>query len=242
MSNQGAFGRRGNAPLAVPRGDVLGEYESYDEALAVIDRLVKAEFAVRGMAIVGSELTTVERVTGRLSYGRAALAGGGSGAWLGLFVGLVLFLFSPAPEFSFILAAALIGAGFGMTFGIVSYAINRRRRDFSSTHHVLAGRYRIIIDPNQSARARQVLSGSTWPPVDAMPSNSAGADTVPGENSVPAESSTGGDTASAESGAPAEAASVEISAPADTASTTNTTPADSPSAPSDSDTPGASSR
>jgi len=168
VSNQSAFGRRGNAPLAVPRGDVLGEYDSYEEALAVIDRLVKAEFAIKGLAIVGSDLTTVERVTGRLSYGRAALAGGGSGAWLGLFVGLVLFLFSPAPEFSFILAAALIGAGFGMTFGLVSYAINRRRRDFSSTHHVLAGSYRIIIDPNQAARARQVLSGSTWPPVGTV--------------------------------------------------------------------------
>ncbi|MBX9472836.1 MAG: hypothetical protein KL788_12660 [Chryseoglobus sp.] len=155
--------------MTVPRGDVLGEYDTYAEAQKVVDKLAKADFAVKGLAIVGSDLTTVERITGRLSYGRAALAGAGSGAWLGLFVGLVLFLFSPAPEFSFILAPALIGAGFGMTFGIASYAINRRRRDFSSTHQVLAGSYRIIIDPNQTARARQVLTGSTWPPVDAEP-------------------------------------------------------------------------
>lgn len=188
MSNSSGFGRRGNAVLAVPKGDVLGEYDSYEEALAVIDRLVKAEFAIKGIAIVGSDLTTVERVTGRLSYGRAALAGGGSGAWLGLFVGLVLFLFSPAPEFSFILAAALIGAGFGMTLGLVTYAINRRRRDFSSTHHVLAGSYRIIIDPNQAARARQVLSGSTWPPVGSVPDGSqpesAAVDSAAGDTSA----------------------------------------------------------
>ena len=148
---------------------MLGEYATYAEAQKIVDKLAKADFAVKGLAIVGSDLTTVERITGRLSYGRAALAGAGSGAWLGLFIGLVLFLFSPAPEFSFILAPALIGAGFGMTFGIASYAINRRRRDFSSTHQVLAGSYRIIIDPNQTARARQVLAGSTWPPVDAAP-------------------------------------------------------------------------
>ena len=153
----------------MPRGDVLGEYDTYDDAQKVVDRLAKAEFAIKGLAIVGSDLTTVERVTGRLSYGRAALTGAGSGAWLGLFVGLVLFLFSPAPDFSIILAAALIGAGFGMTFGIASYAINRRRRDFSSTYQVLAGSYRIVIDPNQTARARQVLSGTTWPPADAGP-------------------------------------------------------------------------
>ncbi len=167
MTNQSPFGRRGSAQLTVPRGDVLGEYDTYAEAQKVVDRLAKADFAVKGLAIVGSDLTTVERITGRLSYGRAALAGAGSGAWLGLFVGLVLFLFSPVPEISFILAPALIGAGFGMTFGIASYAINRRRRDFSSTHQVLAGSYRIIIDPNQAARARQLLSGSTWPPATA---------------------------------------------------------------------------
>jgi hypothetical protein len=175
VSNQSPFGRRGNAPLTVPRGDVLGEYDTYPEAQKVVDKLAKADFAVKGLAIVGSDLTTVERITGRLSYARAALTGAGSGAWLGLFVGLVLFLFSPVPDFSIILAATLIGAGFGMTFGIASYAINRRRRDFASTHQVLAGSYRIIIDPNQTARARQLLSGSTWPTVTAPVSPADGA-------------------------------------------------------------------
>jgi hypothetical protein len=149
----------------VPRGDVLGEYESYVEAQKVVDRLAKADFAVTGMAIVGSDLKTVERVTGRLSYGRAALGGAASGSWLGLFFGLLIFVFSPAPEFSTVLAAGLIGAGFGMIFGIISYAIGRRRRDFTSTHQVIASTYQIIIDPNQTARARQALAGgSPWPP------------------------------------------------------------------------------
>ncbi len=165
---------------------MLGEYESYLEAQKVVDRLAKADFAVSGMAIVGSDLKTVERITGRLSYGRAALAGAASGSWLGLFFGLLLFLFSPAPELSFILAAAFIGAGFGMIFGIVSYALNRRRRDFSSTHQVLASTYQIIIDPNQTVRARQALAGgSTWPP--PLPEKSATEAGAPGL-SAPASS------------------------------------------------------
>ncbi|MFM2353269.1 MAG: hypothetical protein RLZZ608_675 [Actinomycetota bacterium] len=144
---------------------MLGEYESYVEAQKVVDRLAKAEFAITGMAIVGSDLKTVEIITGRLSYGRAALAGAASGTWLGLFFGLLIFVFSPAPEFSTVLAAGLIGAGFGMIFGIISYAIGRRRRDFSSTQQVMASTYQIIIDPNQTAKARQALAGgSTWPP------------------------------------------------------------------------------
>lgn len=197
MTNSSPFARRSAAPPTVPRGDVLGEYDSYPEAQKVVDRLAKAEFPVKGIAIVGSDLTTVERVTGRLSYGRAALSGAASGAWLGLFFGMLLFLFSPAPELSFILAAAFIGSGFGMIFGIVTYAINRRRRDFSSTHQVLASSYQIIIDPSQTARARQALAGgSTWPPplaeqaapTSSVPENPAPTASVPER---PAPASTG---------------------------------------------------
>src|SRR3712207_8985496 len=39
-------------------------------------------------SIIGSDLRMVERVTGRLSWGRAIGAGAASGAWFGLFVGL----------------------------------------------------------------------------------------------------------------------------------------------------------
>ena len=101
----------------------------------------------------------MERVTGKLTYGRAALAGAASGAWLGLFFGLVLTIFTPptGQTFGFIGAAVLIGAGFGVIFGIVSYAVNRRRRDFTSTHQVLASNYQIIIDPELTAKAQQAL-------------------------------------------------------------------------------------
>ncbi len=161
MSTPSLFGRRAAAPPTVPQGDVLGEYATYPEAQKVVDRLAKADFAVSGMAIVGSDLKTVERITGRMTYARAAIAGAASGSWVGLFFGLVLFLFMPAPDFSLVLAAAIIGAGFGMMLGIVSYAVTRRRRDFSSTHQVLASTYQVIIDPSQTARARMALAAES---------------------------------------------------------------------------------
>jgi hypothetical protein len=138
---------------------VLGTYDTYDAAQEVVDRLARAEFPVKQVAIVGSDLRTVERVTGKMTYGRAALAGAASGAWFGLFIGLLLFIFTPSQDsVLYVGAAVLIGAGFGMLFGIVSYALNRRRRDFTSTHQVIAGKYEIMIDPALTIRAQELLA------------------------------------------------------------------------------------
>ncbi len=158
MTNSSAFGSRSPGIPTLPKGDVLGTYETYTEAQQVVDRLAKADFEVAKLSIVGNDLKTVERVTGKLTYGRAAVAGAASGAWFGLFLGLLFFIFTTTPSFAFLGAAALIGAGFGMLFGIVTYAFNRRRRDFTSTHQVLASNYQIVIDPQLTAKARALLA------------------------------------------------------------------------------------
>lgn len=159
MSNQRAsLGRPATFPT-LPKGDVLGTYDTYSEAQSVVDRLARAEFPVKQISIVGSDLRTVERVTGKMTYGRAALAGAASGMWFGLFLGLLLFIFSPSEKaILYVGAAVLIGAGFGMLFGIVSYVINRRRRDFTSTHQVIASKYEIMIDPSLTVKAQTVLA------------------------------------------------------------------------------------
>lgn len=158
MSNAGLFGRRAVAKPKLPRGEVVGTYDSYPEAQAVVDRLAKAEFEVSKVSIVGNDLKTVERVTGRLTYGRAALAGAVSGAWFGVFFGLLILLVYPVTNLAFFGAAALIGAGFGMLFSLIAYAINRRTHDFTSMTQVLASNYQVIVDPALAESAREVLA------------------------------------------------------------------------------------
>lgn len=159
MSTSSPFARRRQLLPTLPKGDVLGSFETYAEAQSIVDRLAKAEFPVNKVSIVGSDLKTVERVTGKLSNSRAAATGAASGAWFGLFLGLLTALFSPTSSSAlFIGAAVLIGAGFGMIFGLVSYQVNRRRHDFTSVNQVLASKYEVIVDSALSMRAQELLA------------------------------------------------------------------------------------
>ncbi|QOD44790.1 general stress protein [Clavibacter zhangzhiyongii] len=141
----------------LPQGEPVATYETYDEAQEAVVALAEADFPVTQVSIVGNELTSVERVTGKLTSARAAAAGAASGAWLGLFLGLVTFLFSPVPNFSVVVGAVIIGVGFGAIYGIVSYSITRRRRDFTSVMQVTATSYSVVVEPDSLNRARNVL-------------------------------------------------------------------------------------
>ncbi|MGL3198323.1 MULTISPECIES: general stress protein [Curtobacterium] len=177
MSNQSPFGgRTAQAFPTLPRGDVLGTYDSYPEAQRVVAKLAESDFPVAKIAIVGNDLKTVERVTGKMTYGRAAIAGALSGLWLGIFFGIVLTLFSPTAG-GLIIAAAIIGAAFGMLYGIVSFAITKRQRDFTSVHQVLATNYQIVVDPQLTGQAQKILGqfGATQSTHWNSPSPSQGA-------------------------------------------------------------------
>lgn len=146
--------------MSVPHGDVLGTYESYPDAQKVVDRLAKADFPIAKLAIVGNGLTSVEIVTRKRSWNRAALSGMLSGAWLGIFLGLFMSLLSPTFTWQLFAAAVFIGAALGLFLQLASYAIQRRNRDFESTTQVLAANYQIILEPGLLTRAQDVLSRS----------------------------------------------------------------------------------
>jgi hypothetical protein len=165
MTTPSPFRGRASAQSPVlPKGEIVATYETYAEAQKAVDTLAKADFPVKELSIVGSDLKTVERVTGKLTWGRVALAGAASGAWLGVFFGLLFFLFSPdGTGLPFLFAAILMGAGFGMLFGLVSYGLNRRRRDFTSTMQVIASNYQVIVNSELLNKARNLLAGQAEP-------------------------------------------------------------------------------
>jgi hypothetical protein len=144
----------------IPRGQVIATYDTYVEAQRAVDFLADEQFAVENISIVGSDLKMVERVTGRLTRGRAAAAGTASGAWFGLFVGVLLSLFAQSGTngFALIIAATIYGAAFGAIFGFVGHALSGGKRDFTSRSKIVSSRYEIVVVWAQADKAREVLS------------------------------------------------------------------------------------
>ncbi len=146
-------------PLPVGRY-ALGSYPQYEQAQAIVDHLSDHGFPVETVSIVGADLRLVERVTGRMTRGRAALAGAASTAWLGLLFGLFVGLFSESG--SALLALAVYGLVFGAIFGAVlgfaAHAATGGRRDFSSTTGLAATRYEVLVEQSRAQEAERLVA------------------------------------------------------------------------------------
>ncbi|WP_299166098.1 general stress protein [uncultured Arthrobacter sp.] len=141
----------------LPKGETIGRYSSYLDAQKAVDYLADSKFPVQQVSIIGNDLKTVERVTGRLSYPRVALASAATGAWFGLFVGFILTLFGGDSTYLPILSSIALGAVFWVLFGVIAYAFQRGKRDFTSTSQVVATSYDVIVDPAAAGEARRML-------------------------------------------------------------------------------------
>jgi hypothetical protein len=127
----------------------LGVYDEYARAQHVVDFLSDQGFPVQNVEIVGTELRSIERVTGRLTRGKIAAAGALSGLWIGLFVGIAFSLFSDRNQFGFLLTTPLLG---------YSTATRRGTRDFASVNQIVATKYEVLVEHNHAANAHELLA------------------------------------------------------------------------------------
>jgi hypothetical protein len=155
-----AAGVPGN-PLRLEFPQSLAVYDDYAAAQKAVDHLSDQKFPVEQLMIVGTDLKRIERITGRLTTPRVAVGGLISGVWFGLFIGVVLSLFAGEGDstLTIILATVLFGALFGVIFALVSYALTRGQRDFSSVTAVVATKYEVLVEHKTAAQARELLAG-----------------------------------------------------------------------------------
>lgn len=138
----------------------LGVYERYVVAQQAVDFLADQGFPVQNLEIVGTELRSIERVTGRLTRSKIAAAGTLSGLWIGLFVGIAFSLFSGQNQLGFLVTTPLLGAAFGLAWSQIgcSTATRHGNRDFASISQVVATKYEVLVEHKQAASARELLA------------------------------------------------------------------------------------
>src|ERR1700753_3694867 len=150
-------GRRGVPGLPTPpKGWPVGSYPTYAEAQRAVDYLSEQAFPVQQVTIVGVDLMQVERVTGRLTWPKVLGGGVLSGAWLGLFIGLVRGMVT--NQGGALVTGLVAGIFFGLITSAIPYAMARGTRDFSSTMQLVAGRYDVLCDPQNAEKARDLLA------------------------------------------------------------------------------------
>ncbi len=157
MSTSSGF-TRATSPLTLKFPMSVGVYDEYAQAQKAVDHLSDRSFPVQNLMIVGTDLKQVERVTGRLTTGRVALGGAASGAWIGLFVGLIFSLFGEDNVLGVIVSTALFGALFGLVMALVAYAMTRGQRDFTSVTQVVATKYELLVEHKHAEEARRLLA------------------------------------------------------------------------------------
>ena len=158
----GTFGTGPDADDVARPMVTVASYPDYISAQRAVDHLSDNKFPVEHSQIVGTGLSLVERVTGRMTTGKATLAGAATGAWFGLFIGLLFGLFAQTNWFVVVITGIAIGAIWGAIFGAIAHAATRGRRDFTSMSSLQAKEYAVNVTAEHADQARQLLTQLNW--------------------------------------------------------------------------------
>jgi len=142
-------------------GEMVASFPEYEAAQKAVSKLIAAEIAARDIAIVGSGLRSIERVTGKLGYATAARSGAINGVLIGLFFAAILVLGSPAVPIQAFVGVLFVGIAVGMLLSLVTYSFVRRRRDYASVVQVTADHYEVTVASRSIHRAREILGRTT---------------------------------------------------------------------------------
>ena len=137
---------------------MVATFPTYDEAVAYVDNLIETEFPPTAIAIVGTDLRSVERVRTRVNYSTVALRGALTGAWLGFIIGFV-FVPTMLTSVEGTLTMALVGSGVGILLNILRFSLARKKRGFASVAQFIAKEYQVQIQGDLVGKAKQ-LSGN----------------------------------------------------------------------------------
>jgi hypothetical protein len=151
-----------SAVTSSPARRVVASLPTYEQAQRVVDYLSDEHFPVERVAIVGEGLRLVEQITGRWSWGKAALDGLLGGILIGLLLGWLFGLFNLVNPLVSMVTLALwgliLGAVIGAVAGVLGYALTSGKRDFTSVSTMQAAHYNVLVDTGVANDAQRLLA------------------------------------------------------------------------------------
>lgn len=137
----------------------VGVFAAYAEAQKAVDFLSDQKFPVENLAIVGTDLRLMERVTGRKTWGTVIRTGIFNGLSTGVLVAVLLwFLFQDTNLLTLLPLALGVGILISVGFSALAYALSGGRRDFDSVAKTVATKYEVLCEHKVAGQARDLLA------------------------------------------------------------------------------------
>lgn len=153
----------------LPRGELLGNYPSFDAAQSTVQRLVDEGISLQALTVVGRDVRVVNRLRRRAGYPAVVLRSAIQGAFFGLLIGLLMSFIVPETAGLQILSSLALGVGIWVIFGVLGQAMRKKAPGFDTVPQVVAVSYDLVCDFEVSHRARGVLGGQPSQPAPAQP-------------------------------------------------------------------------
>lgn len=153
----------------LPRGELLGNYPSFDAAQATVQKLVDEGISLQALTVVGRDVRVVNRLRRRAGYPAVVLRSAIQGAFFGLLIGLLMSFIVPETAGLQILSSVALGIGIWVIFGVLGQMMRKKAPGFDTVPQVVAVSYDLVCDFEVSHRARGVLGGQPSQPAPAQP-------------------------------------------------------------------------
>lgn len=169
MGSMSMFGPGAHIGSPLPQGQLIGNYRSYEAALAAVDRAVDAGVDPRFLSIVGRDLRSVYRLRHRPNYAAVAGRSALQGAFFGVFIGLLISMMSGGQDLMMTLASTVVmGAVIWVLFGVIGEVLRRRQLKYAMIPSMTAVSYDLVVDNSvadqvQSALGPQPMGTSSKP-------------------------------------------------------------------------------
>ncbi len=129
----------------MPVGTEVAAFRTHEEATKAVEKLAEEQFPLPSVTIVGSDLHLAERIIGRMTPAKVAMAGATQGLTWGLMMAVFSILFYPQANAALPVVLIVTGILIGVLVTTVAWALSKSRGSFAVQTSMVASRYAVLV-------------------------------------------------------------------------------------------------